>query len=36
MRSVDAQAIFLREEGAPAHEVIWHQNGEYRYCPRIS
>jgi D-alanyl-D-alanine-carboxypeptidase/D-alanyl-D-alanine-endopeptidase len=36
MRSVDAQAIFLREEGAPAHELIWHQNGEYRYCPRIS
>ena len=36
MRSVDAQAIFLREEGAPAREVIWHQDGEYRYCPRIS
>ena len=36
MRSVDAQAIFLREEGAPAREVIWHQGGEYRYCPRIA
>jgi len=35
MRSVDAQAIFIREKDGRAREVIWHQGGEYRYCPRI-
>lgn len=36
MRSVDAQAIFVGESDGRTRELIWHQGGEYRYCPRIA
>ena len=35
MRAVDAQAIFLRDKDGQVQELIWHQNGRYRYCRRV-
>jgi D-alanyl-D-alanine-carboxypeptidase/D-alanyl-D-alanine-endopeptidase len=35
MRSVDAQAIFLREKDGTVRELIWRQNGKYQYCQLI-
>jgi serine-type D-Ala-D-Ala carboxypeptidase/endopeptidase len=36
MRSVDAQAIFLREDDGTVPRLIWHQGGKYQYCGRLT
>ena len=35
MRLVDAQGRFLRDKDGKVDRLLWHQNGIYRYCPRI-
>ncbi|MEA2884455.1 MAG: serine-type D-Ala-D-Ala carboxypeptidase/endopeptidase [Bradyrhizobium sp.] len=35
MRLVDAQGTFLRNKDGAVDRLLWHQNGKYRYCPRV-
>jgi CubicO group peptidase (beta-lactamase class C family) len=35
MRLVDAQGTFLRNKDGTVDRLLWHQNGKYRYCPRV-
>jgi CubicO group peptidase (beta-lactamase class C family) len=35
MRLVDAQGTFLRNKDGMVDRLLWHQNGKYRYCPRV-
>ena len=36
MRFVDAQGMFLHGKDGAIDRLLWHQNGRYTYCPRIS
>ncbi|WP_442895261.1 DUF3471 domain-containing protein [Bradyrhizobium sp. AZCC 2230] len=36
MRFVDAQGMFLHGKDGAVDRLLWHQNGRYTYCPRVS